>query len=174
MRLGIVLERHDIDHPWQSSVWRTVAVVPGCGETGVWRELARGEGWEQYHAGTLGLEIFRDETEGYRYNLSNAAPVVYVVLRDDAGEDPDPRAGPTPFHVTVCPYEAQSYLDGDEDLVETAPMPDAVAAWLQDFVRRHHVDEPFHKRRRRPYDPREGERSRDGPAIAREGGRGGR
>ncbi len=165
MSLGIVVERRDIDHPWQSSTWRTVAVVPGESDSAEWRELARGEGWVRYHAGTLPLEIFDRETEGYRYNLSNEVPVVYVVLREDEDEDGrrDRPAGPRPFLATVCPYEAQSYLDGDEDMVETVPMPDAVAAWVGAFVRRHHVDEPFRKRRRRSYEPGRGGRPPDGP-----------
>jgi hypothetical protein len=35
-----------------------------------------------------------------------------------------------------------------EDLVEAAPMPEALIAWVRDFVERHHVDQPFVKRER--------------------------
>lgn len=144
MPMGIVLERREIDNPWQSFSWRAVAVIPGAPEIDEWRVLAEGPGWTQHHAGTLPLEIFNTETEGYRHNLSTEAPKVYVVLRyDDEAE-----TGIVPFLVTVCAFEAQNYLDGDEDLVEPAPMPEVVAAWLQDFVAEHHVDQPRYKRKR--------------------------
>ncbi len=163
MSLGIVVERREIDNPWQSHVWSSVAVIPGAPEIDQWRLIAEGKGWKHYHAGTLNVEIFRTETEGYRLNLMNEPPMVYVVLRyDDEDEtaedetDEDATPGIVPFLATVCPFEAQAYLDGDEDLVEPIPMPDVVAAWLHDFVKNHHVDEPKYKRKRTPHEPRKG------------------
>ncbi|MGH6902881.1 MAG: DUF3305 domain-containing protein [Geminicoccaceae bacterium] len=43
--------------------------------------------------------------------------------------------------------EAEGYLEGD-DVVEAVAMPDALIAWVQAFVDRHHVDQPFVKRKR--------------------------
>ncbi|MCH9049481.1 MAG: DUF3305 domain-containing protein [Proteobacteria bacterium] len=165
MALGIVLERREIDHPWESHSWTAVSVIPGAAEGDEWRVLAEEPGVVRYHAGTLTLEIHHKETEGYRLNLTTERPKVYIVLR----YDDEIETGIVPFLVTVCPYEAQNYLDGDEDLVEPAPMPDVVAAWLTDFVARHHVDEPFYKRQRKPYDPRKGPPERASPRRS-EGG----
>lgn len=148
--LGIVVERRRLDHPWQAEKWRAVAVIPGAPPVDQPLLLLEGEGWSQYHVGTLALEIFAGETDGYRHNLSQRAPVVYVVLRQD--DDPDTGAL-VPFHATVCPYEAQAYLETGEDTVDPVPMPVSIAAWLQDFVDRHHVDIPFEKRKRKRYDP---------------------
>ena len=53
-----------------------------------------------------------------------------------------------PFVVTASPYEAEGYLEG-EDLVEVAPMPEGLIAWVREFVERHHVDRPFEKRKRK-------------------------
>ena len=150
MPIGIVVERREIDHPWQSYTWRAVAAIPGAPEVNEWRVLTTEPGRIRYHAGTLPLEIHHKETEGYRLNLATARPALYVVLRYDE----EVETGIVPFMVTACPYEAQNYLDGDEDLVESMPMPDAVAAWLADFIAEHHVDEPHYKRKREPYDPR--------------------
>lgn len=158
MALGIVLERREIDNPWQSHVWCAVAVIPGAPEIDQWRVLAEAPGRVRYHAGTLPLELHVKETEGYLLNLGTKLPSVYVVLR----YDDEVEAGIAPFLATVCPYEAQNCLDGDEDLVETVPMPDAVKAWLADFVAEYHVDEPFKKRKRKPYDPRKGKPGRAG------------
>jgi hypothetical protein len=38
-------------------------------------------------------------------------------------------------------------MEGD-DLVEAVPMPEGLIAWVQAFVERHHVDQPFEKRKR--------------------------
>jgi hypothetical protein len=148
LRLGVVLERRRSAHPWQEHAWRPVSVVPGGPEVSGPRLLQRGDGWEQFHMATLDLELFPRETEGYRYNLSQARRVVYVLWR--TGEAAE--GWPDLFHVTVCPYEAQDYLDSGDVTVEGVAMPDAVAHWIADFVARHHVDEPFEKRRRKPHD----------------------
>ncbi len=150
MPVGVIVERRKLDNPWQAYTWYAVAVVPGAPEVDKWRVLAETPGRLRYHAGTLPLELHGKETVGYLLNLGAELPRVYVVLRyDDEVEN-----GIFPFLATVCPYEAQNCLDGDEDLVESVPMPDVVNAWLADFVTKHHVDEPFKKRKRKPYDPR--------------------
>ncbi len=148
LRVGVVLERHRIAHPWQDYAWRAQAIVPGAPDTAAPRLLAEGEGWARYHAATLDIELYPRETEGYRYNLSQAEPVVYTLWRN---EDDEPEGRPAVFHVTVCPYEAQDYLDGGDVTVEGVPMPEAVALWVAGYVARYHVDEPFEKRRRKPH-----------------------
>jgi hypothetical protein len=149
LSLGIVLERRRSRHPWQDHAWRPVAVLPGAPAVDEPRLLQHGEGWAWYHMATLDLELFPSETEGYRYNLSQARPVIYAMWRDASGE---PEGWPAPFLVTACPYEAQDYLDGDDVTVEGVPMPEAVAQWIVEFVARHHVERPFAKRRRKPHD----------------------
>ncbi len=172
--LGVVVERRAIDHPWQKWRWRPVAVIPGAPPppaAGQWTVLAQGEGWARFHAGTLPLGLHRRETEAYRTNLSARQPVVFVVLRPQ--EDAPSERAYRPVAVTASPYEAQDHLDGGDDLVEGVPMPDEVVAWVQGFIDRHHVDEPFRKRRREGVDPdRLGPRGRGGGGPPN--GRGGR
>lgn len=151
MPLGIVLERRRIDHPWQEHAWRPVAVIPGAPRIDSCRLLRGGQGWAQYHAATLAVELFPKETEGYRVNLSQRQPVVYVVLHREGGPIED---APRPFHATVSAEEARDYSETGEEIVEPVPMPDAVAAWVKDYVARYHVDRPFEKRKRKPADPR--------------------
>ncbi len=151
MPLGVVLERRDIDNPWQSVSWRAVAVIPGAPEIDQPRRLRGGPGWEQYHAATVTVELHRSETEGYKHNVSNEeVPKVYVVLRFDE-EDED--GAPRPALATVCPYEASAYLDttATGEMVEPVPMPDGVRAWVQEFVAKHHVDAPFVKKRKKKW-----------------------
>jgi Protein of unknown function (DUF3305) len=145
--LGVVLERRETSNKWIDHSWHLVGVFPGAGPARDWLELARGEGWVRYHAATLPIEIFSGETEGYKYNLSLDPPIVFVVLDPDAD-------GPheiEPSLVTVCPYEAQDYLDASENEVQNTPMPPQVVSWLTAFVEKHHVDVPFKKRKRTPH-----------------------
>ncbi len=157
MQLGIVLDRRKIDHPWQDYDWEAVAVIPDAPETAEWSVIDEGDDFTRYHAGSLPLEIHRKDTEGYRYNLVNTPPVVYVLLREDDDDDDENVTGVgadiVPFLVTVCPFEAQAYLDGDEHLVEPVPMPEAVAMWLAAYIEQHHVDEPRYKRKNTRLDP---------------------
>jgi len=151
MPLGVVIERRDIDNPWQDVAWRPIAVIANAKRQQEWRELQRGDGWVHILAATLDLDLFRSETEGYRTNLSQDTPTVFVVLRP--GEDSDEN-GVEPFHVTACPYEAMGYHESGDEIVEGVPMPDDVVAWTQNFVDRHHVDAPFQKRKNKRHKDR--------------------
>ena len=149
MPIGVVIERRRSDHPWADHVWRPVAAIagaPALDPLGPWTELRRGEDWVQFHSGTLTLELFRAETEGYKVNLSQHPPRVFVLLRRE--DDPDCAHDYVPFLVTVSPYEAQDYLDSGEEIVEGVPMPEEVVAFVQAFVDTHHKDEVFKKRKR--------------------------
>lgn len=168
MPLGVVIERRDIDSPWEDCVWRPVAVIPGAPEVDEWKVVNRGKGWIQYHAGTLPLELHRKETAAYRYNLASQPPVIYVVLRhgEEAGE-----REVEPFLVTASPNEAQDILDAGDDIVEGVPMPEVIMAWAQAFVDQHHVDEPHYKRERKRLDPDKVDFAAAGPRGQREGRR---
>ncbi len=149
MPIGVVVERREIDNPWQDHSWSAVAVMPGAPQIGEWRLLARDQGWVRYHAATLPLELHRSETEAYRTNLSDNPPRIYVLLREDE-EGGDHEVAP--FLVTASPYEAQDYLDSGEEIIDGVTMPDSVIAWVQAFIDAHHVDKPFYKRKRQPHE----------------------
>ena len=151
MKVGVVIERRETDNQWIDHTWQVVSLIPGAAEVDQTTEIGSGLGWVQFHAATLPLELFRKETEGYKYNLSLDQPSVFVVLRDD---DDDGSSEVIPFMATVCPYEAQDYMDSSEETVQSVPMPDTVASWLAEFVETNHVDEPFKKRKRKAFDPR--------------------
>ncbi len=171
--LGVVVERRRIDHPWKDHTWQPVAVIPGAtakDPKGDWTVLRRGEDWVQYHCATLPLELFRRETEGYKVNLTQAPPRVFVVLRSD--DDPDSEHEFLPFLVTASPYEAQDYLDTGEEIVEGVTMPGDVVAFVQAFVDAHHVEEVFHKRKRQKARSGDESFSRQAPVSRPRAGRG--
>ena len=145
--VGVVIRRQPGVTRWAKWIWRPVAVLPGAAPAD-WHELRREGEAVEYHAATLALEVHRAETEGYKVALSREPPAVFVILRptEEAGADYPVEV----FRVTASAFEAQDYLDSGEEIVEPVPMPPALVAWLSDFVGRHHKDEPFVKRKRRP------------------------
>ncbi len=149
--LGIVVERRAVDNPWIDHSWRSVAVFAGApphSPFDAWTLLRQGDSWAQFHAGTLTLELFPKETDGYCLNLAQTPPRIFIVLRKDEGCAASHEV--VPFHVTACPFEAQEYLDGDE-LVEVVPMPDLVVGFVRDFVGRHPRPPAFKKRKRKAW-----------------------
>jgi hypothetical protein len=155
--LGIVVERRASTSPWAEWSWRVAAVIPGAGLVEPpGRVLRAGEGWTHTHAATLELELFRTDTEGYRLNLSQEPPRLWVVLRPGAEADGD---GETmvPVVVTASAHEGEGYQVG-MDVVETVPMPPEIAALVRDFVDQHHVDVPFEKRERKRHFDKDGKR----------------
>ncbi len=162
--LGVVIEWRRVDHPWKDHSWLPVAVIPGAPAldgTGPWTRLREGDGWAQYHCGTLPLQLFRADTPGYQVNLAQKPPRIFVVLRGNP--DPQGEHELLPFLVTANPYEAQHYLDNGEDIVETVSMPEEVIAFVQDFVAEHHQEEVFKKRKRDAAVPKEDPFSRIAP-----------
>lgn len=143
MPVSVIIERRAASTEWQDYVWQPIGVVRRLQhERGAW--LAEGEGWTHFHGGSLDLELFRGETEGYLTNLSQDPPVVFVILRrnEEAGD-----MDIEPFMVTACPYEAMGYTSGGENVVEGVPMPPEILSWVREFVAHHHVDMPFQKRK---------------------------
>lgn len=143
--VGVVIARHKVESPWQDYAWRPEAVIAGAPADAGWRELAHGEGWVQFLAGTVTLELHRKETEAYKYNLECRQPMLYVVLTPD--DDPDSPWPVRVLTVTASPFEAQNYLDSGEEIVEAVAIPEAIHRWLADFVDEHHVEEEFRKRK---------------------------
>lgn len=143
--VGVIIERRKIINPWQEWSWRPVAVIPGAPSVDGWQQTMVGDGWTQFHAGPVTVELHPAEAEGYVVTLQADPPRVWVVLRsDDSG-------GEVPYKVhlvTVSAYRAQDYMDSAEELVETIVMPEVMVAWLQAYVDKHFVAAPFKKRKR--------------------------
>jgi hypothetical protein len=143
MPISVVIEQRASNSQWQDHVWRPLGVLPHAAP-GRAKLLAEGEGWTQFQAASPDLELFRGETEGYLTNLSQTPPVVYVILRRNEDEE---GLEFEPFLATACPYEAMGYTAGGDEIVEGVTMPPEIVLWLREFVARHHVDQPFLKRK---------------------------
>lgn len=159
--LGVVIERRDSDNRWADYSYQPVAVFQGAPPKDPhddWTMLREGDGWAHFHAATMPLELFRGETEGYRVNLSNEPPHIYIVLSPgEEADDPEMLV----HLVTACPFEAEGYTEDSEQMVEGVVMPPEIAAWIKEFCDTHHKDVPFKKRKRKSYDPRKGDFRQD-------------
>jgi Protein of unknown function (DUF3305) len=143
--VGVVVVRETIDHPWQSHRWRPAQLLLDAPGDAVWLELSREPGSVRYLAGTLALELHRKETAGYRRNLAESHPYVFVVLRHDPAAADE---HPVLHLVTASPDEVQAYGGSGVEIIEQVPMPEPLVALLHRFVDAQHADEPFIKRQR--------------------------
>ena len=151
MMVGVVLERRRLDDPWRDHVWHALEVVSGMSELSEWRKLSEDANSTRWLAAVLPIEMFPKETDGYRLNVTGESARVFVVLRPDGAGGPGREM--KAFHATVCPFEAGSYGQSGEETVDALPMPAEIRAWVEDFVARHHVEQPFKKRQRDRFDP---------------------
>lgn len=143
MRLGVAMKRTPGVTRWAKWGWKASSVLPGAADAD-WK-LMRSEGdVAEFHAATKDVWLYVSDTEAYAHELGARVPSVYIVL---CASDDGP-AGLGVLHVTVSPYEAQDYCDSGEEVVERVPMPEAMLAWVRDFVDTYHAEEPFVKRRR--------------------------
>lgn len=143
MPLGIVIRKSPGVTKWARWSWRAIAVLPGAAPAD-WKELRRDGEAVEYHATTVTLELHRAESEAYLSGLSTRIPAIYVVLQDT----PDGAQDMGVLLATASPYEAQDYADSGEETIEQVPMPDALIAWVREFVEKHHEEEVFIKRKR--------------------------
>lgn len=145
LKIGAVVRRSPGVTRWARETWKPVAVIPGAPEA-FWKELVREGEVVDYHAGTVAMELFRADVEGYLVSLNMTSPSVWVVMdRDQTSQSP---SGWVVSTVTASAHEALDALDSGESIVEAVPIPESLAAWIKEFVDMHYVEEPFKKRRR--------------------------
>lgn len=143
--VGAVVRRSPGVTRWARDVWKPVAVIPGAPEA-FWKELLRTGEVVDYHAGTVAMELFRADVEAYLISLNMTVPSVWVIMdRDSSTRSP---SGWCVSTITASAHEALNALDSGESLVEAVPIPESLAAWIQEFIDMHYIEEPFHKRRR--------------------------
>jgi hypothetical protein len=145
--VGVVAERRTLDSPWADHDWRPTAVLASAPDLDPGSVIAEEPGRTRYYLGPVELRLHRRETDSYRHNLASGNPRIYVALRQDDGPAGLPVRA---FLVSAAPDEGQSWAEAGDDIVDGVPMPDAVARWVADFVRRFHVEQPRYKRQRVP------------------------
>jgi Protein of unknown function (DUF3305) len=146
--VGVVVERLEASSPWLDFIWRPVSVLVGEPSAAPWTPLGPIGASTTFYAGTGTVELYRTETANYRGNLASGAPLLWVVLRPTGAEPPYEVCA-----VTADPAEGEALTETGNDLVDTVPMPPAIAERVEQFMAEHHVERPFFKRQREPVDP---------------------
>ena len=109
-----------------------------------------------FYAGAAEIALHRTETGNYRDNLAFGERPALGCLARDRRRAADLEV----FAVTCDPAEGEALTEAGNDVVDVVAMPEAVQALVSDFVREHHVERPFYKRKRDRADPQ---------ALARQG-----
>ncbi len=141
--VGVVLRRRVIDNPWIDHMWSPVTVLEDVPSTAPWTVLSQEADATLYYAGCATIELFRADTAGYRDNLADGAPRIWVALRRQGG---GPELELT--KVTADPAEGEAMFESGTDVIGTVPMPPDIASWVAAFVDKFHVEHVFHKRKR--------------------------
>lgn len=145
LRVGAVVRRSPGVTRWVKEIWKPIAVIPGAPDA-FWKELVREEDVVDYHAGTVTMELFRADVEGYLVSLNMAVPSIWIIMdRDITSQSP---SGWVVSTITASAHEALDALDSGESIVEAVPIPESMAAWIKEFIDMHYIEEPFKKRRR--------------------------
>jgi hypothetical protein len=142
--VGIIVERRRATTAWAEFVWRPSAVLPGVPDTPPWTMLETEADRTAFYVGVVEILLYRTDSAGYRDNLCDDAPLLWVALQPtgDAGRPYEISAA------TADPGEGEAYSENAGNLVEALPMPDAIRNIVARFVAEHHVDRPFFKRQR--------------------------
>ncbi len=143
--LAVVMQRRNARSRWGSVIWEPYAVVESGGEAAAPRLLVRHDGYEQWLYPGMELAIHRDEVVGYYMNVSSDTPRVFVLWRMEGDPASDERG--VPLQITASYDEGGRWLDGGHS-VDSVPMPEAIFAWIGEYVEKNYRPEP--KKRIRP------------------------
>lgn len=141
--VGVVVERRKSDSPWADHVWSVSDVLAEAPDAAPWTRLGGNETAERFYLGSAELVLYAVDTANFRDNLEQDAPKVWVSVRPTGVEPALELVG-----VTADPAEGEGYTNQIGDIVEALPMPATIAAQVAVFFARHHVEQPFIKRRR--------------------------
>lgn len=141
----VLMRRTEVDHgSWSHPRWELVGIFPDPQPPAARSRRVIHETETQLDVEWRGLAIplYRDAADSYWHNLVGREPSVFVICRP--GEDIDTE----PFAVSANYDEAGAHMEAD-DLVLSAPLPQAFGPVLEQFVMEHYRPEAPRKRARR-------------------------
>ena len=165
MRFAVLMRKQNIDNPWVSYRWAPQEVVLDLGQFNskqsnaiLGQFLGRDAEGESWLFTGYELDLFPDESEGYYLNVSATTPSWFVMwrLEEDIERYVDEQSlelakaessFAVPHRICVSYNEAARLLDGGES-VDTVPMSEQHASWLQEYVNDKYHPEP--KKRHKP------------------------
>jgi hypothetical protein len=141
--VGVVVERTKSVSQWSDYLWRPVKVLPGVPDTPPWSKLEGNDERALFYVGAADVDLHRTETTNYRDNLVTEAPLLWVVLEKSDGEYPYQLR-----LVTADPAEGEAMTSVGENIVDSVPMPESIEQTIVAFIKEHHVEREFVKRKR--------------------------
>ena len=134
------MQRRNARSRWAEVVWQPISVLESDEPPGAARRLVKQDDYEQWLYPGFALEIHRDETEGYYMNVSSGSPRIFVAWRMEGD-------AALPLQITASYDEGGRWLDAGNS-VDSVAMPDAIFAWVGDYVEKNYRPEP--KKRIKP------------------------
>ena len=165
MRFAVLMRKQNIDNRWVSFRWVPQEVLPDFGQFNIQQSksivgqfLGRDADGESWLFTGYELDLFPDEAEGYYLNVSATTPAWFVMwrLEEDIERYIDEQSlslaksetsFAVPHRICVSYNEAARLLDGGES-VDTIPLSEQHASWLQEYVNDNYRPEP--KKRHKP------------------------
>ncbi|WP_308281763.1 DUF3305 domain-containing protein [Polynucleobacter sp. Fuers-14] len=159
------MRKQNIDNRWVSFRWVPQEVLPDFGQFNSQQSksiagqfLGRDADGESWLFTGYELDLFPDEAEGYYLNVSATTPAWFVMwrLEEDIERYIDEQSlslaksedsFAVPHRICVSYNEAARLLDGGES-VDTIPLSEQHASWLQEYVNDNYRPEP--KKRHKP------------------------
>jgi len=138
--LAVIMQRRNARSRWAGVIWEPVSVLESAEAPGAARLLVRQDDYEQWLHPGFELAIHRDETEGYYMNVSSGSPRIFVAWRMEGD-------AALPLEITASYDEGGRWMDGG-NTVDSVAMPDAIFAWVGDYVEKNYRPEP--KKRIKP------------------------
>jgi hypothetical protein len=146
--VGAIVERAKSASQWVDYLWRPVSVLAGEPDTVPWTKLSGNDERASFYAGHTNIALHAADTGQYRDNLATGSPSLWVVLRPTESDPPYEL-----FAVTADPSEGEAMTEAGSNIVEPVPMPEPIRELVAAFVREHHVERQFFKRKRDRADP---------------------
>jgi hypothetical protein len=125
---------------WQTEQWEARRVLRDNAPAGSAEQvIVRDEKHTQILFPGHQIRLYRDEAEGYLFNVTSPEPKVFVLWRmHDAVARPE--------RVTVSYHEGARWMDSDEK-VDGVPLPAELVPWIREFAARHYKPEPKKQKR---------------------------
>jgi hypothetical protein len=125
---------------WQTLQWEARGVVRDTTAAGSTEQtLARDDKSTRILFPGHHIRLFRDEAEGYLFNITSPEPKAFVLWRmhDEIAR---------PERVTVSYHEGARWMDSDEH-VDGVPLAAEFVPWISEFATRHYKPEPKKQKR---------------------------
>ncbi len=145
--LAVILQRRiDPNKKWAFPQWDAYAIVTGENIAQYDQKVTVHDNGSihRFFWGGLKLDLYKDGSEGYWYNLLSQTPFLFVICDGEAGDmEIEPR------YVTANQDEATGHLESD-DIVLSIAMPETIRNLLEQYVVAHY--KPIKKKKRKRKD----------------------